>query len=457
LNILKIKEKLLSLSKKKKELINVVNFSNSAISIKSTAFNFNSQVHDEFEKLYHASDVENSIFRLFDGEKINTSEEKAALHWQARDPNSDIYKNIFKISKKIKYRIGKDSIKNIVTLSIGGSFEGPKLLLESLASPKNKSHNHLFITGSDNQEFNEKLLNLIQKETIFILTSKSMKSTEVINNFKLAKKWLSSKLNNEEVLSKFYCVTSNVSKAEKLGIHKENIIFLNDEIGGRFSIWSEVSLLSIIESEKTFASFLAGGHAADLEIKSKKRYKKTIKKLSYIDLWNSNFLDINNRVILSYAWKLRSFPKYIQQLEMESLGKKANLDSIFEKTSQTIYGDYGPRAQHSFFQMLHQGTSNTCIDFILNNEDSKSNKLTKIQALTQNKLFNSIKNKRGSVTNTLSSNLYSLKGLSPFNLGFLISSWEHKTFITSQLLMVNPFDQFGVEEGKIIIDKKFNY
>ena len=216
-------------------------------------------------------------------------------------------------------------------------------------------------------------------------------------------------------------------------------------------------MLSIIESEKTFASFLAGGHAADLEIKSKKRYKKTIKKLSYIDLWNSNFLDINNRVILSYAWKLRSFPKYIQQLEMESLGKKANLDSIFEKTSQTIYGDYGPRAQHSFFQMLHQGTSNTCIDFILNDEDSKSNKLTKIQALTQNKLFNSIKNKRGSVTNTLSSNLYSLKGLSPFNLGFLISSWEHKTFITSQLLMVNPFDQFGVEEGKIIIDKKFNY
>jgi glucose-6-phosphate isomerase len=107
--------------------------------------------------------------------------------------------------------------------------------------------------------------------------------------------------------------------------------------------------------------------------------------------------------------------------------------------------------------MLHQGTSNTCIDFILNNEDSKSNKLSKIQALTQNKLFNSIKNKRGSITNTLSSNLYSLKGLSPFNLGFLISSWEHKTFITSQLLMVNPFDQFGVEEGKIIIDKKFNY
>ena len=147
MNILKIKEKLLSLSKKKKELINVVNFSNSAISIKSTAFNFNSQVHDEFEKLYHASDVENSIFRLFDGEKINTSEDKAALHWQARDPNSDIYKNIFKISKKIKYRIGKDSIKNIVTLSIGGSFEGPKLLLESLASPKNKSYNHLFITG----------------------------------------------------------------------------------------------------------------------------------------------------------------------------------------------------------------------------------------------------------------------------------------------------------------------
>ena len=137
-----------------------------------------------------------------------------------------------------------------------------------------------------------------------------------------------------------------------------------------------------------FSSFLDGGHQADLLMKSENSYKRSIKKLAYIELWNSNYLNISNRVILSYLWKLRTLPRYFQQLEMESLGKRANSQSIFSKTSQTIYGGFGPRAQHSFFQMLHQGTSKTSIDFIIEKGVSESNKLPKIQALTQNKLFN---------------------------------------------------------------------
>ena len=145
---------------------------------------------------------------------------------------------------------------------------------------------------------------------------------------------------------------------------------------------------------------------------------------------------------------------------MESLGKKANKGSIFSKTSQTVYGEYGPRAQHSFFQMLHQGTSNTSADFIISDDKYESNKLPRIQALTQNKLFTSPVNKslknHLEINSNISSNFFVLKKLSPFNLGFLISSLEHKTFITSQLLQVNPFDQFGVEEGKRRVSKKFN-
>ena len=232
------------------------------------------------------------------------------------------------------------------------------------------------------------------------------------------------------------------------------------EIGGRYSIWSEVSLTSVLESKKNFLSFLDGGHQADLLMKSENSYKRSIKKLAYIELWNSNFLDVDNRVILSYLWKIRTLPKYLQQLEMESLGKKANLKSIFSKTSQTIYGDFGPRAQHSFFQMLHQGTSKTSIDFIIDKDVSESNKLPKIQALTQNKLFNfplkKTFNQNYEINSNVSSNLFLLKKLTPFNLGFLISSWEHKTFICSQLLEINPFDQFGVEEGKNRISKIFS-
>jgi glucose-6-phosphate isomerase len=144
---------------------------------------------------------------------------------------------------------------------------------------------------------------------------------------------------------------------------------------------------------------------------------------------------------------------------MESLGKMANVNSILKKTSQTIYGGYGPRAQHSFFQMLHQGTSNTCLEIILSNDNLESNKLPKIQALIQNELFNvpvknnSEQNQR--INSNISSNLFTIEKVNPFNLGFLISSWEHKTFISSQLLQINPFDQFGVDEGKNRINKKF--
>ena len=459
MKIQEIKEKLFSRSNKKKELIDVINFSNKFLSIKSSAFNFDTKVKKEFENLYSILKIEDSLTKLFNGEKINTTENKAALHWQARDPNSKVYKDLFKKSKELKKQLKKDSIKNIVTLGIGGSYEGPKLLTESFSDPSTLKYKHIFITGSDNEEFKEKIFDLEQKETIFIVSSKSMNSIEVINNFKLAKKWMSLKLNNSTLADRFYSITSNIKEAYRQGIKEKNIIYLKEEVGGRYSIWSEVSLTSLIESENNFASFLKGGYEADLKIKSENKYKETVKNLSYLDIWNTNFLNTDNRVILSYIWKLRSLPKYLQQLEMESLGKKANKKSIFSKTSQTVYGEYGPRAQHSFFQMLHQGTSNTSADFIISNDKSESNKLSRMQALIQNNLFNSPLNKSLNdnlkINSNISSNFFNLKKLSPFNLGFLISSLEHKTFITSQLLQINPFDQFGVEEGKKRISKKY--
>ena len=459
LKIQKIKEKLDSRSNKKKELIEVINFSNKFLSIKSSGFNFDNQICKEFEKLYATLNIEESLTRLFNGEKINITEDKAALHWKTRNPKSNVYNDLIKKSRELKKQLKKDSIKNIVTLGIGGSYEGPKLLIESFLDPINFKYKHVFVTGSDSEEFKEKISSLKQKETIFIISSKSMNTVEVINNFKLAKKWMLLKLNDSTLTKRFYAITSNYREANNLGIKEKNIINLNEEVGGRYSIWSEVSLNSLIESENNFTYFLKGGYEADLRIKSENNYKEAIKKLSYLDIWNSNFLNTDNRVILSYIWKLRSLPKYLQQLEMESLGKKANKNSIFSKTSPTVYGEYGPRAQHSFFQMLHQGTSNTSADFIISNDKSESNKLPRMQALTQNKLFSSPLDRpledHFKINSNISSNLYILKKLSPFNLGFLISSLEHKTFITSQLLQINPFDQFGVEEGKKRVSKKF--
>jgi glucose-6-phosphate isomerase len=459
LNILKIKESLNALANKENELFDVIDFSNKFLSIKSSAFNFSNQVCREFETLYSFLKVESAIEELFDGKKVNFTENKSALHWQIRDCESDLYKSLFENLRKAKSQIESKNIKNVVSIGIGGSFEGPKLLIESLIDQSNSRYNHVFVTGSDNQEFYEKTSKLDQKETIFIICSKSMKTIEVLNNFMLAKNWLLKKIDDSKILENFFCITSNPDEARERGFLEENLINLNKNIGGRFSIWSEVSISSFLESEEIFKSFLEGGFEADTNIRSTNDYKETIKKLSFIDLWNSNYLNTDNRAVLSYIWKLRSFSEYIQQLEMESLGKMANVNSILKKTSQTIYGGYGPRAQHSFFQMLHQGTSNTCLEIILSNDNLESNKLPKIQALIQNELFNvpvknnSEQNQR--INSNISSNLFTIEKVNPFNLGFLISSWEHKTFISSQLLQINPFDQFGVDEGKNRINKKF--
>ena len=171
-----------------------------------------------------------------------------------------------------------------------------------------------------------------------------------------------------------------------------------------------------------------------------------------MDIWNNNLLDFKNRIILAYSWPLRSLPDYYQQLEMESLGKSPGLDSLFKKTSQTIFGGYGPKAQHSYFQQIHQGTSKYCIDLISNKEDLIKSNLVSKQLQAQKILFekspDEFKNTSKIVNANALYNHFEISELNAFNLGFLIALWEYRTFISAKLLKINPFDQFGVEAGK---------
>jgi len=177
--------------------------------------------------------------------------------------------------------------------------------------------------------------------------------------------------------------------------------------------------------------------------------------LAFSDLWFSNFLNKKNRVILSYNWKLRSLQSYIQQLEMESLGKKPNPKSIFKATGQSIFGGFGSTAQHSYFQLLHQGTAEFCTDIIYS--DSTESPLSSAQAKGQAALLSS--NFEGSSnflekTNSNSPvNLFHLNKLSLEGLGFLLATWEHRVFIAACMLQINPFDQYGVAAGKHIVKK----
>jgi glucose-6-phosphate isomerase len=211
--------------------------------------------------------------------------------------------------------------------------------------------------------------------------------------------------------------------------------------------------------ENNFSKFLLGGLSADRMLlggtKIDLRYQKFIKILAFSDLWFSNFLNKKNRVVLSYNWKLRSLQNYIQQLEMESLGKNPNPKSIFKETGQSIFGGFGSTAQHSYFQLLHQGTAEFCTDIIYST--SINSPLSKAQAKGQAALLSSEVNSSANLLEKTNSNspvnLFHLNNLSLEALGFLLATWEHRVFITANMLQINPFDQNGVIAGKLIAKK----
>ena len=184
--------------------------------------------------------------------------------------------------------------------------------------------------------------------------------------------------------------------------------------------------------------------------------KNALKNIVFHDVWSSNFLNKKNRVILSYNWRLRSITNYLQQLEMESLGKPNNPESIFINTGQTIYGGFGPTAQHSYFQLLHQGTQNICADIILNSQN-KYDSLAFSQGITQASLLSegatTLLKDEEAINGNVPINLFIFDGIDAKKLGFLIATWEHRVFITSVMLQINPFDQFGVNAGKIYTKK----
>ena len=431
-------------------------FKNDHIQVESYIDEFTDEVFNEFDLLAEKFNLPEKINDLIQGKVVNKSENQAALHPKYRNylespktPKHLIDAKV-KAEEFFKKRFdsltkNNDQILNIITLGIGGSYEGPKLLLESLNYPISLQRtdankiNYEFITGSDPSEFEYKTKFLEPSNTIFVVSSKSFTTIETLDSLKKALEW-SKDANN------FVAITANPNEANKYGI-KEVIIF-DKEIGGRYSVWSPVTQFHLYGQQRS--SFIKGGHQADIDIQKNKEYLKSLKILSYSDIYLNNFKEKNTRAIFSYSWNLRSLPKYFQQLEMESLGKKPNSNSKFRKTGQIVFGGFGPRAQHSYFQLLHQGTQQICADIILTREDHKS--INYIQGITQSKLFSNIEvniqKKEQKINSNVPINLFTLNKLDSYTLGYLIAFWEYRVFITATMLEINPFDQFGVEAGK---------
>lgn len=420
------------------KLQDLYTFENNVLRYESHLNSFNELLFDEFDAQSSKIHLSSKIQDLINGEIVNYSENQAAFHPKYRSEN---FISIPKILQATDF-------KNIVVLGIGGSFEGPKLLIESLSNPSADQINHIFVTGSDPYEFKEKISLIDPHETIFIISSKSFTTDETLETLKDAIKWSGD-------MERFIAITANKGEAEKYGI--KNILEFDKEIGGRYSIWSDISMPALCGNQSIFdsADFLKGGHQADLDLENDDSYIKFIKHLSFSDIWMNNFNNKHTRAVLSYVWKLRSFPNYVQQLEMESLGKHPSKNSEYKHTGQVIFGGYGPTAQHSYFQLLHQGTQNICADIIACLEDAES--LAYAQAITQTKLLSSsavdLLSDQEKINGNIPINLFLLKKIDSFSLGYLIATWEHRTFITATMLQINPFDQFGVSAGKIYTKK----
>ena len=452
-------------------------FENDRVTFKSYINEFTSELYEEFDSKAEKIGLHSKIDDLLTGKKVNYTEGLAAWHPKYRK-ESMINENDNGVYDAFDTGTDHDkgnellelydlcmSSKNIVTIGIGGSFEGPKMLLEALEASLDQDPldifggklKYIFITGSDLTEFQIKTKGLNPKDTLFLISSKSFTTEETILILKEA-------ISFSGDMNKFIAITANKSEAKKYNIN--NIIEFDKEIGGRYSIWSDISFLIKWLTPYAFGGFIEGGRQADNDLKNNESYLKFVKYLAYSDIWLHNYKNRNSRAVLSYIWGWRSFPYYIQQLEMESLGKQCSKDSEFNKTGQIIFGGYGPTAQHSYFQLLHQGTQDVCVDIIACKNDEKS--LAYAQAITQSKLLSQgTKDLKGQdrINGDIPTNLFltnvtdtlyddSFKAPSLLNeLGYLIATWEHRTYITAVMLGINPFDQFGVNAGKIYTKK----
>ena len=409
---------------------------------------FSSEHYKLFDELGHKLNLKGSIKDLFDGEIVNRTEKKQALHHQYRTNQTALEFDFRKITEPFIKRIKKDGFKNIITFGIGGSFEGPKLLQE-FTKNHSSTFDYYFVSGPDKDEFDSILKPLNGQKNLYIFSSKSLSTDETLSCLK----WLGKNRTSMNSL----VITANSNKAITLGFPEDCIVPFPETVGGRYSIWSPISLSAALENN--FSSFLKGGFAADQMLlgtsKEDKRYQKFIKILAYSDLWFSNFKNKKSRVVFSYNWKLRSLTKYIQQLEMESLGKQANPRSFFQQTGQSIFGGFGSTAQHSYFQLLHQGTGDFCADIIYSS--IASSPLSSAQAIGQANLlsshFKTSNNILEKTNNNIPVNLFHVNKLSLAGLGFLLATWEHRVFVTACMLQINPFDQFGVSAGKKIAQK----
>ncbi len=417
----------------------------------------NQKTLDYLLKIPDLINLKDSLDQLFTGKVKNPSEDSAVAHTIYRNQTSEEnFELIFTEREKIKSFLDQRqlgySFKNLICLSIGGSRSGPELLNEFLSL---ESHVNIYFCSSyDLEELKGALGKCHQGETIVFVASKSFETSEITKNLEYVKYWYSEKpeINLEDHL---YGISANTSAMNDCGIKESNQFHLLDSLGGRFSIWSAISLPAFVNADyKSYVELLEGAYLADKYTNSTSWEFNISVLMALLSIWNRNVLDISNHGIFTYNFKLRSLTKYIAQLSMESNGKSINFDSFASPflTTPLIWGGYGIENQHSTFQWLMQGKTETSCDFIGTNNDKDNSVDSYEMLLSQVLAMTSGQEDKTSPFKTIRGNnpcsIFQLENLDLKSLGFLLALYEHKTFTEALILGIDPFDQWGVQLGK---------
>jgi glucose-6-phosphate isomerase len=402
---------------------------------------------------------------LFAGEPINTTERRGVKHWLLRSPagagaDADAREVQATLEAMLAYaeQVRSDAaITDVVNIGIGGSDLGPQmavLALAEFAAPGRRVH---FVSNVDGHELDGVLRQLRPEGTLFLIASKTFTTLETMTNAQSAKTWFEAN-GGRDVARHFAALTTNVAAARAFGI--STTFGFWDWVGGRYSLWSAIGLpLAIAIGAQRFREFLAGGHAMDRHFAKAPLEANLPVRLGLLDVWYRNFHRFTSRNIAPYHSALRRVPAYLQQLEMESNGKRVAKDgqALAFGTSPVLWGEPGTNGQHAYFQMLHQGTDVVPVEFIAvrraahslpgHHQQLLANALAQAQALMQGKA-----DPRGhqDFPGNRPSTFFVLERLDPASLGALIAMYEHRVFTSGAIWGINSFDQWGVELGKVL-------
>ncbi len=443
-------------------------------------------------ELAEACDVPTRIAAMFAGEKINITEDRAVLHTALRAPRTASVKvdgaNVIPDVQAVldrmaafceRVRAGKwlgqtgKPIRNIVNIGIGGSDLGPVMAYEALRHFSQRELQLRFVSNIDATDFVEATQDLCPEETLFIVASKTFTTIETMTNAETARQWLLQGVGGERsaIAKHFVALSTNAEKVSAFGIDTQNMFEFWDWVGGRYSMEAAIGLSTMLAvGPENFRQMLAGFHAMDEHFRTAPLSKNLPALMGLLSVWYANFFGVETVAVLPYEQYLKRFPAYLQQLTMESNGKYITVDGqqVDYSTGMIYWGEPGTNGQHSFYQLIHQGTRLIPCDFIAFGKSLNplgehqdiliANVLAQSEALAFGKTHSEVAAEgtpewlvpHRVFQGNRPSNTLMAEQLSPFVLGQLVALYEHSVFVQSVIWNIDAFDQWGVELGKVL-------